>query len=141
MPLTTAVNNQMQDHLLGGPDYVREATVHIGVSSTPPTTGGTGITEPVGGAYVRVAITNNATNFPSSAGNGNVKSNGTLITFPTASATWLLGVNLTYVVIFNHATAATPANVLAYGPITTPQPVMATNTLSIPIGALDLQFA
>ena len=141
MPLTTAIDNAMQDHLLGGPSYTRADPVYIAVSSTTPNKGGTGVTEPVGGAYARVSKANDSTNFPGSAANGNVKSNGTVITFPVASATWLSGANLTHVVVFNHATDATPANVLMYGAIPTPQPVIAGNTLSIPVGSLDLQFA
>lgn len=139
MPLTLAINNAIQDHLLGGPAYVPEASVLIAVSSTAPNPAGGGVTEPVGGAYARVSKTNDATNFPSSAGNGNVKSNGTVITFPVASATWLSGANLTHVLVWNAAGTV----LIMYGaiPIGLQQPVIAGNTLSIPVGALDLQLA
>jgi hypothetical protein len=143
MPFTTATDNAMQDHILGGPDYVRVATVYIGVSSTTPTKGGTGVTEPSGGGYAVVPKTNDATNFPASAANGNVKSNGTVITFPTAAATWLGGVNLTHVVVWNDPTLRAAGNLLMYGPIPVglQQPVMSGNMLTIPVGSLDLQLA
>ena len=53
---------QILDHVLGGADFVRPATVHLALSTTTPTDAG-GITEPSGGAYARQAITNDATNF------------------------------------------------------------------------------
>jgi hypothetical protein len=143
MPLTTAIDNAIQDHILGGPNYTREANVYIGVSSTTPNKGGTGITEPSGGGYARVTKTNDATNFPLSSGNGNVKSNGTVIAFPVAAGTWLSGANLTYVVVWNNASLTAAANVLMYGqiPVGLQQPIVSGNTLTIPINSLDLQLA
>ena len=50
-----------------------------------PTDAGGG-TEVTGGSYARVAYTNNATNFP--AASGGAKSNGTLIAWAAATASW-----------------------------------------------------
>lgn len=86
MSFSDAIELALLDHLLGGPDYVRPATVYVGLSTTTPNDDGSGITEPAGGAYARVAVTNNATNWPAAA--GGAKSNGTVIQFPQATATW-----------------------------------------------------
>lgn len=51
-----------------------------------PNDAGTGGVEVSGGGYARVSITNNTTNFPN-ASNGS-KSNGTVITFPSATVAW-----------------------------------------------------
>jgi hypothetical protein len=66
-----------------------------------------GGTEVTGGSYARQALTNNATNWP--AASGGVKQNGTLITFPTATADWGLLVSAG---IFDQLTGG---NLLNYG--------------------------
>ena|SRR3990167_6825504 len=77
--------NKIMDHMLGGGDYTRPATVYVALFTVTPGEAGGG-TEVTGGSYARVAVTNNATNFPASLYQG--KSNATTITFPTATADW-----------------------------------------------------
>jgi len=101
------LENKVLDHVLGGPDYSRPATVYMGLSTSTITDAGGNITEPVGNNYSRVAITNNDTNFP--AASGGAKSNGTAITFPTPSGDW--GTITDYFI----ADAATDGNILAAG--------------------------
>jgi hypothetical protein len=60
------------------------ATRHSGLFTTAPADSGSGGTEVTGGNYSRVAVTNNATNFPSA----NPKLNANPITYPQASADW-----------------------------------------------------
>ena len=69
------------DHILGGGDYTRPATVYVSLHSADP--GETGASELSGNGYARVAVTNNGTNWP--AASGGVKSNGAAVTFPTAT--------------------------------------------------------
>lgn len=66
------------------------ATWWLGLSTTTPNDDGTGFTEPVGGAYARVSITNNTTNFPAATTVDGVtsKSNGTKFTFVNPTGTW-----------------------------------------------------
>lgn len=100
------LENALLDHVLGGGDYTRPATVYAALFTVAPgeAAGGTEVT---GGSYARVAITNNATNFP--AASGGSKSNGTAITFPQASANWGTVVALG---VFD---ASTSGNLLFYG--------------------------
>lgn len=84
----------------------------VGLSSTLPTNEGTNITEPAVGAYARVTVANNAANFPAISGTARVKSNGTAITFPQATADW--GV-LPYFVLFDQN-----AGFRAWGTVTAP---------------------
>lgn len=79
------LENQILDHILGGPDYTRPATVYIALFTAAPNDAGGG-TEVTGGDYARVAVTNNATQWPAASGGG--KANGEDITFPTATASW-----------------------------------------------------
>lgn len=83
------------------------ATWYFGLSTTTPADDGTGFTEPVGGAYARVAMTNNATNFPVSttASGVTTKANGAKITWPNPTGLWgLIG----YVGVFTAASGGTP---------------------------------
>lgn len=74
------------------------ATYYFAICTTAPTDNdGAGLVEPSGGAYARVAVTNNATNFPAAA--ARLKSSGTAITWPTASASWGTAVGIAW---FNH---------------------------------------
>jgi hypothetical protein len=89
MSMTNTYELLVLDHVLGGPDFARPATVYAALFTTAPGETGGG-TEVTGGSYARVAVTNNATNFPAAttvSGTG-TKTNGTDITFPTASADW-----------------------------------------------------
>jgi hypothetical protein len=79
------LENKLLDHVLGGGDYTRLATVYAALFTAAPSDSGGG-TEVSGGSYARVAITNNATNFP--AASGGAKANGTEIIFPAPSANW-----------------------------------------------------
>ncbi len=82
------LSKKLQDHVLGGPDYTRPGTVYIALYSVTPDDDGGG-TELSGGSYARVAVTNNATNFPASTGGTPaVKSIGVDTYFPWASALW-----------------------------------------------------
>lgn len=68
--------------------YVPPATLHVALFTTQPTDAGGG-TEVAGGAYARVAVVNNAANFPAAVGTSpTTKTNGAAITFPTATANW-----------------------------------------------------
>lgn len=66
------------------------ATWYLGLSTTTPNDDGTGFTEPVGGAYARVAATNNATNFPAATtvAGETTKTNGAKFTFTNPTGTW-----------------------------------------------------
>jgi len=79
------LENKVLDHVLGGGDYTRPATVYVALYTVAPSDTGGG-TEVTGGSYARAAVTNNSTNWP--AASGGEKSNGTEITFETATASW-----------------------------------------------------
>lgn len=74
----------------GGVSTWAPATWYVGLSTTAPADDGTGFTEPVGGSYARVAVTNNSTNWPGAQTVAGVttKWNGTKITFPNPTGSW-----------------------------------------------------
>lgn len=85
MSASNYLENKILDHIFGGGDYARPATVYVALHTADPTeTGATG--EVTGGDYARVAVTNNATNFPAAA--SGAKANDTVIQFPDPTANW-----------------------------------------------------
>ena len=80
------LENEILDHIYGGGDYSRPDTVYFAAYAwtAPSDTGGGN--EVTGGTYARVAVANNATNFPAAA--SGVKSNATAILWPVANPGW-----------------------------------------------------
>lgn len=86
MPYTNAHSNAILNAQLGSGATLLSATQELGLSSTEPNAGGGNITEPVGGAYARLSIANNDTNW--TPANNGAKANNTIFTFPEATADW-----------------------------------------------------
>lgn len=111
-------------------------TIYVGLSSTTPTESGGNVTEPSTGSYARVATAaadwNSATNADPS-----VIDNANPIEFPTATADWVGGSNLTHFVLFD---AASSGNVLASGALDTPKPVLNGDTISFAAGDLEVSL-
>lgn len=128
MSKSNYLENALLDHQMGGPDYVRPATLYFGLFTTAPTDAGGGV-EVSGGNYSRSAVTNNATNFP--AASGGDKSNGTAVAFPTPSAGWGL---VTHFASFD---APTGGNMLRWGPLTIPKTINQGDLVNFPPGSLD----
>ena len=120
------LSNALLDHVYGGSDYARPATLYCALFTVAPTSAGGG-SEVSGGSYARVAVTNNATNFP--AASAKTKKNGTLIDFGTATADWGTVVGAAW---FD---ALTSGNMLAYGPFGTAVTVLNGGTFSIAANA------
>ena len=120
---------ELLDHVLGGGDYSRPATVYVALYTVAPTDAGGG-TEVSGGSYARVAVTNNDTNFP--AASGGAKANGTEITFPTATDDW--GECVAFAIL----DAASDGNFLYWGDLTTSKTVNNGDTAKFAVGDLDV---
>jgi len=128
------LENAILDHVLGGGDYTRPATVYVALftdSNTQTQRDAGTVTEVSGSAYARVAVTNNSTNWP--AASGGSKSNGTAITFPTPTGSWGT------VTAFGIYDASTAGNLLYHADLTASQAVASGNTVSFAVGALIVQ--
>lgn len=126
------LENKLLDGVLGGPAFSLPATVHVALSTAAYSDAATGaaLTEvsSSGTGYTRVAVTNNATNWPAAA-NG-VKQNGVAVTFPLATAAW------GSVVSFYICDAATNGNVLYGGDLATARSVASGDTASFGVGTI-----
>lgn len=122
------------DHVFGNTAFVAPATLYVGLSTTPIQEDGTNITEPATGAYERMAITNNTTNWPAAAlvaGLG-TKNNGIPITFPQATASWGMVVDF---FIADHVSAG---NILCYGTLDTAKTIDTGDTGEFAVNALTI---
>jgi hypothetical protein len=117
------LEKEILDHVLGGADYARPATVYFSLFTAAPADAGGG-TEVTGGSYARPAITNNVTNFPAAATAAGVssKENGTTIQFVQATANWG---TCTHWGIFD---ALTAGNLLFHGALTASRSIVSGDT-------------
>ena len=132
--LTQYTTDKVLDHITGVAAFTAP-TVYAGLSSTTPAVGGTGVTEPTGGSYARVAASGTGVWGAAAAG---VSTNVSAITFPQASGTWASGANITYCVLYD---APTGGNFLGFGALSVPQPVVTGNTMIIPIAGATITIA
>ncbi|KKL76230.1 hypothetical protein LCGC14_2046970 [marine sediment metagenome] len=131
MSFTDFLENELLDHVFAAAAFVAPVTTFIGLSTTTPADDGTNITEPPGGAaYARVSKTNNLTNWP--AASGGAKSNGTAVTFTTATGDWGT------VVAIGIFDAVTAGNLLAWADLTTNKAVNDGDTAEFAANDIDI---
>lgn len=133
---TDAVEQAILDGLLQDPAWAGYASLWVGLSSTTPTEAGGNVTEPSTGSYARVET--DAADWSAASGTAPAaKTNTATLTFPTATADWASGSNLTHFVLFD---ASTSGNVVAWGALGTAKPVLTDDTASFGAGDLVLQL-
>lgn len=122
----------------GGATTWAPATWYLGLSTTTPNADGSNFTEPSGGSYARVAITNNATNFPAASSTSGVtsKSNGAKFTFPNPTGLWGA---ITYYGLFTASSGGSPQY---FNALDTPVTVQNGNTpVEFDVGNLVISFS
>lgn len=119
--------NGLLDHVLGGPNYTRPATLYLGLGLDNPLTPADEVT---GGGYARQAVTNNAANWP--AASAGAKACAAAFTFPPATADW--GSVRTY----GLWDAASGGNLVQWGTLNKPYPVRAGAQLRLAAQALSV---
>jgi hypothetical protein len=128
------LENEILDHILSAATYTAPATVYIGLWTSALTDASTGATagEVSGGSYARVAVTNNATNWP--AASGGSKSNGADFTFPTATAGWG---TVTHFAILDSATLGA-GNILYWADLTVSKTVSNGDIVKFATGSITI---
>lgn len=127
MPTSNYLGNLLLDAVLGDTPYNAPNTLYLALYTAAPTPSTSG-TEVTGGSYARVAITNDATNFP--AASGKTKANDLALTFATATASWGT------VVAVALCDASSAGNILIFASLATPRLVNNGDTPSFAIGQL-----
>lgn len=132
---TDYLEKALLDHIFTDGAYSPPSTLYLGLlSGTLSDDAGTGLTEQtIGtGAYARVATT--AADWSAATGTAPAtKTNTATKTWPTATADWRSGANLTYVGLYD---ASTAGNLLALALLTTAKPVLNGDTPSLAAGAI-----
>lgn len=132
---TDAVEQDILNGLLQDPSWAGYATLYVALSSTTPTEAGGNFTEPSGGSYARVSTA--AADWNAASGTAPAtKDNSATITFPTATADWVAGADLTHFGLYD---ASTAGNLVTWGPLGTAKPVLDGDTPSFGAGALVLK--
>ena len=104
---------------------------YLGLSSTPPSSDGTGATEPLSGGYARARVDK----FTEPA-NGEVKNAGTIL-FPQSTGEWFTSANkAAYWVLYDGDGSS--ANILASGALSEPIIVSIDTTVKIPAESLSI---
>jgi len=133
MSFGNTFENLVLDHNIGGPDYVRVNTLYVGLSTADPTDDASGLAEPSGNAYARIA-TVNSTNIWAAAAAG-VKANAAALTFPTATGSWG---NVTHFAVWTHVTSDQVGALLGSGALGLAKNITNGDTPQFGIGSLSI---
>ena len=125
---TNTIESAVLDHIFGKTAYTAPTTYYVGLSTSDPGETGSFTGEPSGNSYARVAMTNNATNFPNAVDGS--KANGVQVTFPEATGTWGI------ITHFFLANAATGGNIVAYGTLLAAKSIESGDVMYFEIGDL-----
>jgi len=126
--------NEMLDHVLGVGAYTAP-TIYVGLSTADPLDDASGIAEPSGNNYARVAHAS------WDAAAARKTSNTGTVTFNTASGPWG---TITHWFLCDHAsntTWGTNVNLLAHGSLAASKSVVSGNTPSFADDELDVSFS
>ena len=123
-------NNKVLDLFFGAVPFTPPTTLYVGLAQNTANKRGL-TTEPSGGGYFRVAVSNSRTNFP--AANFGAKSNTALIAFPVPTADWGTVQSLFL------ADSPSGGNILAMADLTSPIPILnGSPAAKVAVGALFL---
>jgi hypothetical protein len=127
--LSDYAENKILDLLHNGTAFTPPVTLYFALFTAAPTDAGGGV-EVSGGSYARKAMTANTTNFPSAS--GGAISNGTAITFVTATGAWGT------VVAIGVFDAASAGNLLMWADLAASKVVGSGDTFQVNAGDWDV---
>jgi len=119
--------DKILDHVTGKTSFTMP-TAYVALSTADPTDDASGIAEPSGNGYARVATTGAAWD----AASGGATANAAAISFPTASGSWG---TITHFALYD---ASTDGNMLAHGELDTPTAITTNQIATFAIGAFDI---
>ena len=119
--------NEILDHIFGKGSYT-PPTIYVGLSTTDPLDNGSGLSEPSGNGYARVATSGASW----TASSGGSLSNAGDISFPQATGSWG---TITHFVLFD---AASAGNMLAHGALSQSKTITSGDTAKFAAGDLDV---
>lgn len=127
------LENELLDHVFGASAYSAPATLYFALSTADPTDDGSGIAEPSGNNYERVAVTNDKDLWTDAA--AGALSNEAAVTFNTASGSWG---TITHFAVFD---ASSGGNMIIHGDLTASKAVGSGDTPKFNIGDIDITLS
>ncbi len=122
------INHFFRNSAVSGP-----VTVYVALFSADPTDTGSFAAEASGGGYARQALTLGAPSSP-----GGVSTNSAAVTFPTASADYFSGSNVTHFAICDAVSGAGTRGIMTSAALTTPKAVLNGQRATFDIAAISL---
>ena len=140
MPFTDILDRSLLVAAFGGVPYSPPETLYVALSTTTPTQSSRSnwnFTEPFGGDYDRVPVTNNTTHWPAngSPSVGYEVANGITVRFPIATGDWGI---VTYFGIWDAPTGGT---LTAFGQLAAPQSILSDAAPWFPPRSLVVVFS
>ena len=132
MSITYYSANRLLDRNFGQTAYTVPTTMYFGLSTTTIQIDGTGATEPSGGNYARVGVTNDKTSW-GIASNGAL-TNSVAVTFPESTASWG---TITHVFISD---ASSGGNIWWFDTLSPSRQVQSSTTVLFVIGSITVQM-
>lgn len=130
------LEDKVLSEVFGATAYTAETTLYFALYTTAGSitdaSDGSAANEVSGGSYARKAVTNNTTNFPASSGGAG--SNGTAITFATATASWG---TINQVAVFNGNAGTSADKLVIWADLTAAKTVGSGDTASFAVGDFD----
>lgn len=127
MGFSTVIKQSLLDLLFDKGTFTPPTNIKLAASATTPTATGTNVTEPSTGDYARV-VTTPADWTAASAEEPTKILNAAAIVFPTATADWLAGADITCIVLFDQNDVY-----LGYGPMVRNKPIYTGDILQFDI--------
>jgi hypothetical protein len=124
--------------LFNGGTFAQPSNLYLALYTVAPTVSTTGTEVTNAGAYARVTMACNTTNWPTISGSTTTVSNGVAFTFAAATATWSSGSNITDAGIISSGTYGS-GTLYYWGDVTVAKPVFNGDTASFAINALTVQ--
>ncbi|MGC9309835.1 MAG: phage tail fiber protein [Candidatus Nanoarchaeia archaeon] len=128
------MSSKILDEIFGGTNYVPEATLYLGLSTSTIADDGTNITEPTDSNYARVSITNNKINWDTASvvsGKSQIQ-NAVAFEFPAANTGF--GTITDWFI----SDAASGGNIIAYGALNASKTIGSGEKLIIPIDGMTI---
>lgn len=126
MSFSNYLELEVLDHIFGKGSYT-PPTIYVGLSTADPGDDASGLAEPSGGSYARVATSGSDWNAASSGAIDNANA----VEFPQATASWG---TITYVALFD---ASSGGNMLISGALTASKAIDSDDQATFAAGALE----
>jgi len=133
MSLSNFSENQFLDAAMGSTAFLGVNTLWVGLSTADPGEDASGLAEPSGNGYARVAMVNSS-NAWSAAASG-VKRNAIAVTFPTATGSWG---SVSHFAIWTNATSNGLNVLFGSGPLGASRNVISGDVPTMGVGSLSV---